>query len=222
MKHRSSGFFLGALGVLAANLVLANPAHAAAPDELQGFVEGTKSLSARFEQVQTDERGREIQKSSGRLDLQRPGRFRWSYEKPYEQLIVCDGETLWLYDPDLRQVTVRPAGATLQGTPAQLLTDRAALERHFRVERTTGADPHLRLLPKSKEGDFTSMELWLAGGVPQRMRFHDQLGGQTEVRFTAVQRNAALDAARFRFVVPKGVDVVQAAEAPELPQTARP
>jgi outer membrane lipoprotein carrier protein len=181
-------------------------------DQLQQFVEGVSGLSAHFEQVQKDERGKVLQQSSGKLWLQRPGKFRWSYEKPYEQLMVCDGETLWLYDPDLAQVTVRPAGATLQGTPAQLLTDKTALQRHFRVESTGGVDSHLRLLPKSKDSDFKSVELWLDQGAPSRMRFHDQLGGETDVKFSALQRKGETDAKLFRFVVPKGVEVVEAAE----------
>jgi outer membrane lipoprotein carrier protein len=187
--------------------------HAAADkDQLQQFVEGVQNLSARFEQVQKDERGTVLQQSSGKLWLQRPGKFRWSYEKPYQQLMVCDGETLWLYDPDLKQVTVRPAGATLQGTPAQLLTDRKALERHFKVQTTTGADPHLRLLPRASDSDFKTVELWLKDGAPARMRFHDQLGGETDVRFSDVKRNGVADAAQFRFKPPKGTEIVEAAE----------
>ncbi|MBI3171321.1 MAG: outer membrane lipoprotein chaperone LolA, partial [Hydrocarboniphaga effusa] len=127
--------------------VSANPAQ----DALQSFVNRVESLSAKFEQVQKDERGEVLQVSSGHLWLSRPpaanaaktGMFRWNYEKPYQQLMVCNGETLWLYDPDLAQVTVRPAGAILQGTPAQLLTDRAALAHHFKIE-DAGMDGNAR------------------------------------------------------------------------------
>jgi chaperone LolA len=195
-----------------------SPAQAATPppDALQQFVQNVESLSARFEQVQKDDRGTVLQTSSGQLLLARPGKFRWSYEKPYQQQIVCDGKTLWQYDPDLAQVMVRPAGATLQGTPAQLLTDRAALERHFTVERLgrqSGAD-HLRLLPKAKDSDFRSVELWLKDGTPQRMRFEDPLGGSSEVTFTGIRSNVAIDAAQFRFEIPKGVEVISAEEPP--------
>lgn len=198
--------------LLAALLLPAAAAAAPAPDALRQFVEQVDTLSARFEQVQRDEDGEVLQTSSGQLWLARPGKFRWSYEKPYRQLMVCDGKTLWHYDPDLAQVTVRPAGATLQGTPAQLLTDRGALEKHFTVEHlgaAAGAD-HLRLQPKAPDSDFKSVELWLQDGVPQRMRFTDPLGGVSEVRFTQIRTNARIDPAQFRFEVPPGTEVISA------------
>lgn len=197
-----------AMVLLAPGLVAAAPA----PDPLRQFVEKVDTFAATFEQVQRNEHGEVLQQSSGRLWLARPGRFRWSYEKPYQQLVVCDGKTLWHYDPDLAQVTVRPAGATLQGTPAQLLTDRGALERHFSVERL-GADAggeRLRLLPKAKDAEFRAVELWLKEGAPQRMRFEDPLGGVSEVTFGAIRVNAPVDAAQFTFVIPKGTEVISA------------
>lgn len=189
---------------------------ASAADPLQQFVQKVDTLTARFEQVQKDEKGTVLQTSSGRLALARPGKFNWSYEKPYQQRIVCDGRTLWQFDPDLAQVLVRSAGATLQGTPAQLLTDRAALDKHFKVENlgADGGAQRLRLRPKARDSDFTSVELWLKDGVPQRMRFEDPLGGSSEVRFTEVRANAALDAAQFTFQVPQGVEVIEAEAAP--------
>ena len=191
------------------------PVYAAGPaqaDPLQQFVQKVESLSARFEQVQKDEKGAVLQKSEGRLWLARPGRFHWRYEKPYAQQIVCDGKTLWQYDPDLAQVMVRPAGATLQGTPAQLLTDRAALDQHFKVERLgqDGGSARLRLTPKAKDSDFKSVELWLKDGTPQRMRFEDPLGGASEVRFTDIRTNAPIEPGQFTFQIPKGAEVISA------------
>jgi outer membrane lipoprotein carrier protein len=217
-----SGMTRGAFA-LAATLAFA-PAGAAAPpsDALQRFVEKVDTLSASFEQVQRDEQGQLLQKSEGKVWLARPGKFRWSYEKPYSQLMVCDGKTLWLYDPDLAQVTVRPAGATLQGTPAQLLTDRASLEKHFKVE-DAGADQgggkKLRLLPKAADSDFKSVELWLIDGVPQRMRFADQLGGESDVTFRDIRTNGKVDATLFAFEVPKGTEIIQGDESlPKAPK----
>jgi outer membrane lipoprotein carrier protein len=181
-------------------------------DALQQFVDTVQTLSADFQQVQKDEHGAVLQASSGRVWLSRPGRFRWSYEQPYQQLMVCDGKQLWQYDPDLKQALVRPAGATLQGTPAQLLTDRAALAQHFTVEGagTEGGAQRLRLLPKAADSDFKSVELWLAGGVPVRMRFHDPLGGVSEVTFSGIGTNTHLDAGLFSFTPPKGTEVISA------------
>ena len=200
--------------LIALCLALAAPAAVAAPkggDPLQQFVQNVETLSARFEQEQKDDKGAVLQRSQGRLWLARPGKFRWSYEKPYQQQIVCDGKPLWQYDPDLAQVMVRPAGATLQGTPAQLLTDRAALDQHFKVENLgrDGDAARLRLIPKAKDSDFKSVELWLKDGAPQRMRFHDPLGGVSEVTFGNVKTNAAVDAKLFRFEPPKGTEIIR-------------
>ena len=189
-------------------------AGAAAADGLQQFVQKVETLTARFEQVQKDEHGKVVQTTSGTFALARPGKFRWSYEKPFQQLMVCDGKTLWHYDPDLAQVLVRPAGATLQGTPAQLLTDRTALDKYFKVEALpaeAGAE-HLKLAPKTQDSDFRSVELWLKDGVPQRMRFEDPLGGSSEVAFTDIKANTKLDAGQFTFTVPKGTEIIQADE----------
>ena len=181
-------------------------------DALQRFVDKVDTLSATFQQVQKDEQGKVLAVSSGRLWLSRPGKFKWSYDKPYQQLMVCDGKDLWQYDPDLAQAMVRPAAGTLQGTPAQLLTDRAALEQHFTIEPAgmeEGAQ-HLRLVPKSKDSDFKLVELWLKGDAPTRMRFHDPLGGSSDVSFDNIKTNAKLDAALFRFEPPKGTEVISA------------
>jgi outer membrane lipoprotein carrier protein len=196
----------------------AGAASAAAPkDALQKFVEKVDTLSAQFEQVQKDEKGEVTQQSSGKLWLSRPGKFKWAYEKPYVQLMVCNGARLWLYDPDLSQVTVRPAGASLQGTPVQLLTDRAALEKQFRIEDLgrDGPAQKLRLTPRAAESDFKSVQLWLADGVPQRMQFFDQLGGSSEVSFSAIHVNDRLESALFEFVPPKGTEVIEGSEAPK-------
>lgn len=199
-------FFAGLLG-----LIFAASAHAEDPQAtLRRFVDGVQTLSADFTQVQSDEGGKVTGSSSGKLALSRPGRFRWSYEKPYSQLMVCDGKKIWLYDPDLAQVTVRSAEQALNGTPAALLSQKAMLSEAYTLQdggSEAGASI-VRLLPKSADGDFRSIELWLAAGVPQRMRFHDQLGGRTDIRFSAIKSNPKLDEAQFRFTPPKGVEVV--------------
>lgn len=181
-------------------------------DALQAFVDKVQSLTATFEQTQKDENGHVLSVSSGRLWLSRPGKFKWSYEKPYQQLIVCDGKQLWQHDPDLKQAMVRPAGATLQGTPAQLLTDRAALEQHFTIEPAGSEDgaQRVRLVPRAADSDFKSIELWLKGGAPSRMRFHDPLGGVSEVAFGEVRTNVKVDEGQFRFDPPKGTEVISA------------
>jgi chaperone LolA len=219
MKHRLAALLL---------ITVAPALHAETADEaLKHFVEGAQTLSARFEQVQRDERGGEMQTTSGHMWLARPaagtrgtGKFRWSYEKPYQQLMVCDGAKIWMYDPDLAQVTVRPAVQALAGTPAELLSRRAALDSEFKLEDAgRRGDAHIvRLKPKSNEGDFKAIELWLRGAAPTQMVFYDQLGGTSEVRFSEVQVNGKLDEKTlFRFTPPKGVEVVEAGEGAPRP-----
>lgn len=190
-----------------------------ARENLRHFADGVRTFEAHFDQVQTDEHGQVTNRSSGNFWLARPaagggeasGRFRWAYEKPYEQVTVCDGEKLWSYDPDLDQVTVRNAHQALTGTPAALLSQKAGLADAFELQ-DAGADASLhvvRLLPRNKDSDFKSIELALnADGAPARMRFADQIGGHSEVSFSDIKTNQPIDPAQFQFVPPKGAEVV--------------
>jgi len=193
-------------------------APAAAPSEaLTRFAHDIKTFEAHFEQVQTDDHGQVTGRSSGHFWLARPaagkvGRFRWAYEKPYQQLTVCDGDKLWAYDPDLAQVTERGAQLALAGTPAELLSQQGGLTDAFTIE-DAGSDTdgqHLKLKPRAADSDFKSIELSLAAnGAPLTMHFFDAIGGESEIRFSEVKSNAPIDAAQFRFTPPKGVEIVQ-------------
>ena len=183
---------------------------ASAEAELRQFVEGVRSFSGRFTQVQLDEHGELMSSGAGLVAIARPGRFRWSYDQPYEQLMVCDGNTIWAYDPDLKQVTVRPAGETLAGTPAELLAHNARLSENF-TSHDLGEKDGLRVVllePKSEQSDFKSIELSLRDGVPQRLKFSDPLGGSTVVELHDLKVNVAIPDAQFQFTPPKGVEVV--------------
>jgi len=193
---------------------------------LQRFLDGVQTLEAQFTQTQSDEQGKATQTSSGKVWLQRgsgdagSGWFRWNYDKPYVQEIVCDGQRIWLYDPDLSQVTVRPAQEALAGTPAALLSQRAALKDAFAAEdggREAGLQKIL-LKPKAADSEFQRIELWLDGEVPARMRFQDPLGGATDIRFTEVSVNNKLKPKLFEFKPPKGVEIVDAGGTPEGPR----
>ena len=209
-RRRESSF------LLAATLVFfTTSAHAeSAQQALQKFLDGVQTFSASFQQVQKSEKGEVLHKTSGHMALSRPGKFRWAYEKPYQQLMVCNGKTIWLYDPDLKQVTVREAKDALAGTPAELLSQRGGLQSRFKIKDAGGKNGVriVRLLPKSSEGDFQSIELWLKDSAPQHMRFHDQLGNVTDVSFGDIKTNAPIGAAQFSFMPPKGVEIVEAAE----------
>lgn len=199
--------------LLALSLVwLAAPAPAADAPSLTAFSASVHNFEAHFTQLQKDEHGQTMSQSFGLFQLSRPGKFRWKYERPYEQLIVCDGERIWTYEPDLRQVTVRPSADALSGTPAALLSSHTALQDEFHIEDRGVAQglQALRLTPKA-DADFSSIDLWTRDGVPVRMVFVDTLGGSTEVRFDDIRINGKLDAAAFSFKPPKGVEVVESA-----------
>jgi outer membrane lipoprotein carrier protein len=195
---------------LAAALVFSLAQPAAASDALQRFVDEVRSFTAQFEQIQFDEDGVELARRSGRLALAPPGRFNWHYEQPYEQRMICDGERIWNYEPDLAQVTVRAAGDILRDTPVALLAEGTNLAERFEVERIDGdGESGLRLRPKTDDADFRQIELWLeSSGMPRRMRLHDPLGGISEIRFFDAARNPRIDEAEFRFRPPAGVEVV--------------
>lgn len=218
---------LRAFVILALSLpatLLAAPAESA-DTVLQRFADSLKTFEAHFDQVQTDDRGKVTGRSSGHFWLSRPDRFRWSYEHPYQQLTVCDGRQLWSYDPDLEQVTVRAAGTALHGTPAELLARKTALNDAFTVQDggLQGTWHRVRLVPKNAESDFKSIELDLdADGVPQRMRFADQIGGHSDIEFTEPHANIAIDAQQFQFTPPAGVEVVHADADIDAPQAKTP
>lgn len=202
------------VSTLAPGQVMASTEQAEAA--LKGFVENVQSFKADFVQVQRDDAGFELERSEGRFWLSRPGRFRWEVRTPFAQTVVADGETLWTYEPDLAQVTRRPADAALAGTPAELLADGSALEARFRIVapltdaplEAEGAEQVVRLEPRSDESDFRSVTLLLADGVPRALVFADQLGGRTTVRFSNVAVNEAIDETHLRFTPPEGADVV--------------
>ncbi|MDB5986464.1 MAG: lolA [Nevskia sp.] len=204
----------------ASTLLAISTAHAdSAQDALKRFVDGVQTLDTHFEQVQTDEAGKVTNRSSGHFLLSRPtatskgeaGKFRWTYEKPYQQVSVCDGSKLWSYDPDLNQVTVREAKQALVGTPAALLSQRGGLSDAFTVQDAgVDGEAHLvKLVPKSKDSDFKSIELAIdKNGAPQRMRFADQIGSTSEITFSEIKTNSKIDPAQFQFTPPKKAEIV--------------
>ena len=214
-SNSMKNILIGIALILCSGLAHAEDAQAA----LGRFVNGVQNLSADFRQVQIDERGRTLQTTTGHMWLSRPGRFRWDYQTPYKQLIVCDGRKIWVSDADLAQVTVRSATSTLQGTPAALLSSRRALTDEFTVEDAgmSGSLHVLRLKPKSADSDFKAIELALDNGTPQHMVFLDELGGRTEVTFSAIALNQKPDEKLFRFDAPKGTEVIDAADAAPAP-----
>jgi outer membrane lipoprotein carrier protein len=203
---------LGAALVLALTAPLtASAAGGGGLERLQTFLERTQSMRAAFRQDIVDAAGAVVESSSGRMVLKRPDRFRWDYTDPYARAVVADGTSLWLYEADLQQATVRPLTAGLGETPAALLTgDRAALER-FAVEKewSEGGLDWVRLAPRSAESDFEAVAVGFAGDRPARLDIRDRLGQQTRVVFSEVELNVRLADDAFAFAVPEGVDVIR-------------
>ncbi len=201
-------YLLAALALLA---LVAGTASAGAREQLDGFSRGLKGLEGRFEQKLFDLDGRLKETSTGRVALSAPRLFRWEYATPYEQLIVADGERVWVYDPDLEQVTVRPQGPEEQNSPLAALVDPSKLEQRFSVREGGDRDGLSWLLLTPRDGDeasFSSARLGFDGHVLSRMEVVDTLGQRTEVAFSRWSRNPDFARGTFRFVPPAGVDVV--------------
>ncbi|MEO8537599.1 MAG: outer membrane lipoprotein chaperone LolA [Betaproteobacteria bacterium] len=191
-------------------LLVATSAAGSGLDQLHAFLEGTKSAAGNFRQAVVNKDRRTTQATSGSFAFQRPGKFRWTYEKPFDQLIVGDGEKVWVYDRDLNQVIVRKLDAALGATPAALLAGDNALERNFTLVANGERDgiEYVSATPKSAESQFTVIRLGFVDNLPRRMELTDAFGQSTELTFSDVGRNPKLDADTFRFVPPKGADVV--------------
>lgn len=192
--------------------VAASPARAGGVDELAAYLDGAKTGQATFRQVVTARNARLPQQSSGTFAFARPGKFRWSYEKPFEQLVVGDGAKVWVYDRDLNQVVVRPLDAALGATPAALLAGDNTLEKNFTLVDGGNADglAWVEAVPKSAESPFTKVRIGFRDRLPRRMDLVDAFGQQTTLSFERFDRNPALPADLFRFVPPPGADVVSA------------
>lgn len=206
-KALSAGVLAVALG---AGLGMHAAAHAAASDRLKEFVQATRSARVSFEQVVTAKNGRKAERAAGTFAFSRPGKFRWTYTKPYEQVIVGDGDKLWFYDKDLNQVTVRKLGNALGATPAAILAGSNDLGKNFTLEDIGERDglEWLEAKPKARDTSFETIRLAFKGADLAAMELHDSFGQTTLLRFSNLERNPVLPAETFRFVPPAGADVV--------------
>jgi outer membrane lipoprotein carrier protein len=177
---------------------------------LDSFVRDIQTLSARFEQSLVDDNDIVVEESRGTVEIHRPGRFRWSYEEPYEQLLVADGLNVWSYDVDLAQVTVKSQQKVLGSTPALLLGGAASALEDFEFigsfeDRGT---VWIRLRPKDMAAGFSKIELGFTDGSLSRMIFSDNLEQTTLIALFEVKFNEDIDDERFRFVPPADADLV--------------
>ncbi|HET8701241.1 MAG TPA: outer membrane lipoprotein chaperone LolA [Nitrococcus sp.] len=188
-----------------------------ATQALQEYFNSVHTLTGRFVQETRAEDGSQIDASSGEFALARPNRFDWLYEKPYRQRILADGKRLWVYDVELRQVTVRALGEVLGVGPALLLSGRFSdLRRSFELH-DLGAG-WIRLLPKAGQWDFKQLRLHMAQGVPDIIEVDDGLGQTTHLELRDLKRNPVLNPQRFHFTPPPGVDVIRPDRKTSAPQ----
>jgi outer membrane lipoprotein carrier protein len=195
--------------LIATSFLIAGAAHATALDQFKSFVSGTKSARGEFTQTQVL-KSKTGKTSSGTFVFARPGKFIWIYQKPYEQLLQADGETLYLYDKDLNQVTTRKLGGALGSSPAAILFGSNDLEKNFTLSEAGTHDglEWLNATPKSKDTSFEQIGIGLKDGIPQAMELKDNFGQTVLLKFTSFQRNPALGPQTFKFDVPKGAEVV--------------
>jgi len=196
--------------LLLALCVFATFADAATLARMRAFVRETQTMHANFTQVVYDGNGRQVAQASGEFSIARPGRFRWTVDKPYKQLLVGDGERVWIYDQDLNQVISRKSDRALGNTPAALLSGREEVEAAFEWRDLPAADglEWLGATPKDKDAAFRELRLGFDAGGLVALDVLDNFGQRTVIRVSKLERNPKLGAELFRFTPPAGADVV--------------
>jgi len=198
------------LGSTLALSFAATVAIAGALDDFRAFSRDTKAARGDFTQTVVDRGGKTLRQSSGSFAIARPGKFRWTYVKPYSQVLVGDGQKVWVYDADLNQVTVRNMDKALSATPAALLSGSGEFEKIFTLEEQPAADgmSWLRAKPKEPESGLDSARLGFRNGELARLEFVDNFGQTTTINIAQFAKNPTLAADTFRFTAPKGADVI--------------
>lgn len=196
--------------MLACMLVMPLLAKADGTSSLKNFYDKTHAMRANFYQLVTDKQGRKIQEVYGQMQLKRPNKFRWDYNKPFEQQIISDGKQVWLYDTELAQVTVRELSKALGSSPAALLAGDDNLDKNFKLMNASRTDnlDWVIATPKDKDTGFEQISLGFKDNALQEMDLVDSFGHQTKIVFTKLESNPVIDAKTFLFKPPKGVDVV--------------
>jgi outer membrane lipoprotein carrier protein len=191
-------------------LIFPVAAWSASVEELKSYLQQTTTARARFAQMVLDKNLKPLQQVTGTMQFSRPGRFRWEYDKPYEQTIVGDGTRLWIYDKDLNQVTVRKLDRALGSSPAALLAGSNEIEKGYALSATGSQDglEWIEAVPKTKDTAFEKIRLGFNKSTLEAMELRDQFGQRTVIKFSAIERNAKLAPEAFRFTPPKGADVI--------------
>lgn len=180
-------------------------------DDLQRFYSDVKSYSASFEQTVVDEKMNLLEASSGEFSIQRPGKFRWQYSTPSEQLIVGDGKQVWIYDVELEQITHRQSKIAVSQTPAMLLSGSGDLSENFFLQDGGQYDnlDWVHMFPRNQDSVFNDIELGFSAGSLQILKMKDSFGQTTQMRFSNVKENQDIPEQTFMFTPPAGIDVIE-------------
>ncbi|MDO9320222.1 MAG: outer membrane lipoprotein chaperone LolA [Pseudomonas sp.] len=199
------------LAVMAFAVAPAQADDAVAVARLTALLSQAQTLTARFSQLTLDGSGTQLQETAGELSLKRPGLFRWHTDAPAEQMLVSNGQKVWLYDPDLNQVTIQVLDQRLTHTPALLLSgDVSKISENFTVTHKEGGSVvDFILKPKAKDSLFDNLRLSFRNGMINDMQLIDSVGQRTNILFLGVKMNEPLDASQFSFQVPAGADVIE-------------
>ena len=186
-------------------------AFGATTEALKAFLTQTNTAKGRFAQMVLDKNLKKLQESTGTLQFSRPGKFRWEYNKPYEQTIVADGVKLWVYDKDLNQVTERKLDRALGASPAALLAGSNEMDKSYNLTNIGSQEglDWLEAVPKTKDTAFERIRMGFNKAGLEAMELRDQFGQVTVIKFADMERNGKLAADAFTFVVPKGADVIR-------------
>ena len=204
-----------AVGMLAVSAFAADATRAQTPanalTDFRAYTRDLQSLAGSFTQEVRDKSGRVSRQSAGTFAIARPGKFRFVYEKPYKQTIVSDGTTVWLYDEDLNQVTIRKLGDTVSEQPLALLLDPTAADKLFELKALDPAGSIGYVEAKSKKADapFTDLRVAMVALQPKELTWRDALQNANTIRFGDLAKNGKLGADAFSFTPPKGADVLK-------------
>lgn len=209
MQNYFSRSRLAALGLV---VMAAASVEAGGLAQLKAFVDTTQSFQAEFSQTVSQPGGKRTQQASGVVSIQRPGKFNWRYQKPYDQRVVGDGKKVWIYDPDLNQVTVKSLDLALGSSPAALLAGSNDLERSYKLSEQPARDglEWIEASPKSRDNTFEKVRMGFRDNQLVQMELNDNFGQTTQIRFAKVVRNPKIGAEQFAFDPPKDADVVSA------------
>lgn len=207
-----AGVLMTTLGVAAPMIILTQSATAAPADNLTAakrlnkLLTNTKSMTANFSQ---STKGANSGTFSGKMSVQRPNNFRWETTSPSQQLIVANGNSMWVYDKDLEQATKQKVDSQVGNTPALLLSgEPGKIDKNFKITQPYSNKNYYVLYPKSGSASFKSLSMSFNGGKPVMMVLNDSLGQTTSIKFSNIKLNPSISSGQFKFTPPKGVDVI--------------